>query len=49
MVHDFIKMIGNIDFLYGIIYECANLTNNLYDCNNYDHLVIKLCNDLLCQ
>ena len=40
MIHDFIKMIDNIDFLYGFIYECANLINNLYDYNNYDHLAI---------
>ena len=25
MIHDFIKMIDNIDFLYGFIYECAYL------------------------
>ena len=25
MIHDFIKMIDNIDFWYGFIYECANL------------------------
>ena len=31
MIHDFIKMIDNIDCLYGFIYECANLINNLYD------------------
>ena len=43
MSDDFIKMISNIDFLYGFIYECANLINNLYDYDNYDHLVIKLC------
>ena len=43
MSDDFIKMINNIDFLYGFIYECANLINNLYDCDNYDHLAIKLC------
>ena len=43
MIHDFIKMIDNIEFLYGFIYECANLINNLYDYNNYDHLAIKLC------
>ena len=43
MSHDFIKMINNIDFLYGFIYECANLINNLYDYDNYDHLAIKLC------
>ena len=28
MHNDFIKMISNIDFLYGLIYECANLINN---------------------
>ena len=43
----FIKMISNIDFLYGFIYECANLINNLYDHNNYDHLVIKLVNEFV--
>ena len=29
MIYDFIKMIDNIDFLYGLIYECAYLINNL--------------------
>ena len=43
MSDNFIKMIDNIDFSYGFIYECANLINNLYDYDNYDHLVIKLC------
>ena len=47
MSNDFIKMINNIDFLYGFIYECANLTNNLYDYDNYDHLVIKLCSEFV--
>ena len=42
MSDDFIKMISNIDFLYGFIYECADLINNLYDHNNYYHLAIKL-------
>ena len=42
MSDDFIEMIYNIDFLYGFIYECADLVNNLYDHNNYDHLAIKL-------
>ena len=41
MSDDFIKMINNIDFLHGFIYECANLINNLYDYDNYDHLAIK--------
>ena len=43
MSDDFIKMIDNIDFSYGFTYECANLINNLYDYDNYDHLAIKLC------
>ena len=47
MRDDFIKMINNIDFLYGFIYECANLINNLYDYDNYDHLVIKLCSEFV--
>ena len=47
MSDDFIKMIDNIDFLYGFIYECANLINNLYDYNNYDHLAIKLCSEFI--
>ena len=47
MSHDFIEMINNIDFLYGFIYECANLINNLYDYDNYDHLAIKLCNEFI--
>ena len=47
MSHDFIEMINNIDFLYGFIYECANLLNNLYDYNNYDHLAIKLCSEFI--
>ena len=43
MSDDFIEMINDIDFWYGFIYECANLVNNLYDYDNYDHLAIKLC------
>ena len=42
MIHNFIKMTDNIGFLYGFIYECANLINNLYDHYNYDDLAIKL-------
>ena len=41
MIHDF------IDFLYGFIYECANLINNLYDYDNYNHLAIKLCSEFI--
>ena len=42
MSDDFIKMINDIDLLYGFIYECADLVNNFYDHYNYDHLAIKL-------
>ena len=48
MSDDFIEMINDIDFLYGFIYECADLVNNLYDHYNYDHLAIELyCNFVL--
>ena len=40
-------MINDIDFSYGFIYECADLVNNLYDYNNYDHLAIKLYNNFV--
>ena len=46
MSHDFIKMIDNIDFLYGFIHECTILINNLYY-YNYDHLGIKLCSEFI--
>ena len=42
MSDGFIEMINDIDFSYGFIYECADLVNNLYDHNDYDHLAIKL-------
>ena len=47
MIGDFFKMIDNIDFLYGFIYDCANLINNLYDYDNYHHLAIKLCSEFI--
>ena len=47
MIHDFIEMIDNIDILYGFIYECANLINNLYDYDNYNHLAITLCSEFI--
>ena len=37
-------MLCDIDILYGFIHECAYLINNLYEHNNYDNLVKKLCN-----
>ena len=47
MSHDFIEMINGIDFLYGFIYECANLVNNLDDHDNFNHLSVKLCNKFI--
>ena len=47
MSDDFIEIINDIDFSYGFIYECADLVNNLYDYNNYDHLAIKLYNNFV--
>ena len=47
MSNDFIKMINDIDFLYGFIYECANLIKNLYDYDDYNHLDIKLCSEFI--
>ena len=43
MNNTFISMLRDIDLLYGFIYECTDLIYNLYEHNNYDHLVIKLC------
>ena len=37
----------HIVFLYGFIYECANLIKNLYDYDNYDRLAIKLCSEFV--
>ena len=47
MSDTFIGMIRNIDLLYGFIYECTNLINNLYEHNNYGHLVKHLCNEFV--
>ena len=47
MIDDFNKIIDNIDFLYGFIYECANLINNLHDYDNHNHLAIKLCSEFI--
>ena len=47
MSDTFIGMIRNIDLLYGFIYECTNLINNLYEHNNYGHLVKQLCNEFV--
>ena len=37
----------HIDLLYGFIYECTDLIINLYDYDNYDRLVIKLCSEFV--
>ena len=42
MCDDFIKTINDVDFIYGFIYECAKLINNLYEYDNYNYLAIKL-------
>ena len=47
MSDTFIGMIRNIDLLYGSMYECTNLINNLYEHNNCDHLVKQLCNEFV--
>ena len=47
MSHNFIEMINGIDFLYGFIYECANLVNNLDNYDNYNQLSVKLCNKFI--
>ena len=43
----FISMLHDIDLLYGFIHECAYLINNLYQHNNYGHLVKNLCDKLV--
>ena len=42
-----LSSLEHIDFLYGFIYECANLIKNLYDYDNYNLLVIKLCREFV--
>ena len=42
-----LSSLEHIDFLHGFINECANLIKNLYDYDNYDRLVIKLCSELV--
>ena len=47
MCDDFIKTINDVDFIYGFIYECAKLINNLYEYNNYNYLAINLCEEFV--
>ena len=43
MSDTFAGMLCNIDLLYGFIHEGTYLINDLYELNNYGHLVEKLC------
>ena len=47
MCDDFIKTINDVAFIYGFIYECAKLINNLYEYNNYNYSAIKLCEEFV--
>ena len=33
--------------MYGFIYECAKLINNLHEYDNYNYLAIKLCEEFV--
>ena len=44
MCDTFISMLRDIDLLYVFIHKCANLISNLYEHDNYDHLVKKVYN-----
>ena len=47
MCDDFIKTINDVDFIYGFIYECAKLINNLHEYDNDHYLVIKFCEEFV--
>ena len=47
MCDDFFKTINDVDFIYGFIYECAKLINNLHEYDNYNYLAIKLCEEFV--
>ena len=47
MCDDFMKTINDVDFIYGFIYECAKLINNLHEYDNYNYLAIKLREELV--
>ena len=47
MCDDFINTINDVDFIYGFIYECAKLINNLHEYDNYNYLAIKLCEEFV--
>ena len=41
MCDDFIKTINDVDFIYGFIYECAKLINNLHEYDNYSYKIMR--------
>ena len=47
MCDDFIKTITDDHFIYGFIYECAKLINNLHEHDNYNYLAIKSCEEFV--
>ena len=47
MCDDFIKTINDVDFIYGFMYECAKLINNLHEYDNYNYLATKLCDEFV--
>ena len=47
MCDDFIKTINDVDFIYGFIYECAKLINNLHEYDNYNYLATRLCEEFV--
>ena len=46
MCDDFIKTINDVD-LFGFIYECTKLRNNLHEYDNYNYLATKLCEEFV--
>ena len=42
MCDDFIKTINDDHFIYGFIYECAKLINNLHEHDNYNLFSYKI-------
>ena len=47
MCDDIIKIINDVDFIYGFIYECAKFINSLHEYDNYNYLAVKLCGEFV--